>query len=124
MKHFTLAKSCCTTPAAMGLWAVVFVLLLGVSLVLRLVWPGLQQYGDTMLLVALAAACVVNFGRNRTLHCGLTGPLFLIAAVVALLIEADVWRVDLDVVWSVVLIGVALALFVEWWTVRRRGAQA
>jgi hypothetical protein len=108
----------------MWFWCASFAAFFGITLLLGRAWPELQQYGDTMLLVALAAACVVNFGRNRTLHCGLTGPLFLIAAVVALLIEADIWRVDLDVLWSVVLIGVALAFFFEWWTVRRRGAHA
>jgi hypothetical protein len=66
----------------------------------------------------------VNYGRNRTLHCGLTGPLFLIAAVVALLIEAGVWRVDQDVLWGVVLIGVALAFLIEWRTVGRPGSHA
>jgi hypothetical protein len=47
----------------------------------------LQHYCDTVLFMALAAARFVNFGRNRTRHCGLTWPLFLIVAVAALLIE-------------------------------------
>jgi len=124
VKGFAFGQSCCTTPAAMGLWSVVFAVLFGVSLLLGNIWPSLQRYGDTTLLIALAAACFVNFGRNRTLHCGLTGPLFLIAAVVALLIEAEIWRVDPDVLWGVVLIGVALAFFIEWRTVGRRGSDA
>jgi hypothetical protein len=106
----------------MWFWCASFAVFFGISLLLGRMWPDLQQYGDTTLLVALAAACFVNFGRNRTLHCGLTGPLFLIAAVVALLIEAGIWGVDHDVLWGVVLIGVALAFLIEWWTVRPQRA--
>lgn len=123
MKRSAFAQSCCTTPSAMWFWCASFVAFFGLSLLLGRVWPELQQYGDTMLLVGLAAACFVNYARNRTLHCGLTGPLFLIAAVVALLIEA-VWRIDQDVLWIVVLIGVALAFVIEWRTVGRHGADA
>lgn len=124
MKRSAFAQSCCTTPSAMWFWGASFVVFFGISLVVGRVWPEMQQYGDTMLLVALAAACFVNFGRNRTLHCGLTGPFFLIAAVAALLIEADVWSVDPDVLWGIVLVGVALAFVIEWRTVGRRGSHA
>jgi hypothetical protein len=121
MKRSAFAHSCCTTPAAMWLWCGVFGVLFGVSLLLGRIWPGLQHYGDTMILIALAAACFVNFGRNRTLHCGLTGPLFLVAAIVAFLMEAGVWSVDQAVLWGVVLVGVAVALLIEWRTVGRQG---
>ena len=124
MKRFAFAQSCCTTPSAMWVWCVSFVAFFGITLMVRRLWPELQPYGDTMLLVALAAACFVNYGRNRTLHCGLTGPLFLIAAVVALLIEAGVWRVDQDVLWGVVLIGVALAFLIEFRAVGRHRSHA
>ena len=106
----------------MWFWCASFAAFFGVSLLLRRVWPELQPYGDTMLLGALGAACFVNYGRIRTLHCGLTGPLFLIAAVVALLIEAGIWGVDHDVLWGGVLIGVALAFLIEWRTVPRQRA--
>lgn len=78
MKRLTFAQSCCTTPSAMFFWSAMFVLFYGAGLLLGTVWPGLRQYGDTLILTALAAACLVNFGRNRTLHCGLTGPLFVV----------------------------------------------
>ena len=77
MKSGLLARSCCTTPAAMSLWAAMFVLIYGAGLLLRSAWPAVQPFGDTVILVALGAACAINFGRNRTLHCGLTGPLFV-----------------------------------------------
>jgi hypothetical protein len=121
MKRSSFARSRCTTPAAMRLWSVVFGVLFGVSLLLGRIWPELQHYGDTMILLALAAACFVNFGRNRTLHCGLTGPLFLVAAIVALLMETEIWSVDQNILWGVVLIGVAVAFLIEWRTMGRQG---
>jgi hypothetical protein len=125
MKRSAFAQGCCTTPSAIWFWGASFVVFFGISLLLGRIWPHLQQYGDTTILVALAAACFVNFGRNRTLHCGLTGPLFLVGAVVALLIEAGIWTVDPDVLWGIVLTGVALAFLIEWRTVgRQRGGSA
>jgi len=57
------AGTCTTTPSAMCFWA----LALGVLLAAWL--PALEHYRNTTLLAALWAACFVNFGRNRTLHC-------------------------------------------------------
>jgi hypothetical protein len=120
------AESCCTTPTAIWFWLFMFGVIYGTEYLLTPWWPTLQAYGDTMILVALAGACFANFGRNRTLHCGLTGPLFLFGAVVALLVEAGIWRLDQDLVWAVVAIGVAAAFWIEWRTVGRprRGSHA
>jgi hypothetical protein len=115
----SLSRSCCTTLAAVRFWAIVFVVVYGVGLLLRSAWPAIEPFGDTIILVALGAACVINFRRNRTLHCGLTGPLFVAAAVAAALIEGGVWRVDVVIVWGVVLFAVGLALFIEWRSVGR-----
>jgi hypothetical protein len=83
-----------------------------------------EPYADTLLLAALGLACFINFGRNRTLHCGLTGPVFLIAAAVAFLMEAEVWDVNEDALWGLVLVGVALAFFIEWRVDGRRRQNA
>ena len=101
----------------MCLWAAAFVLVYGAGLFLRSFWPALQPFGDTLLLLSLSAACFVNFRRNRTLHCGITGPLFGVAAVAAALSEGGVWRFDMTIVWAIVLIGVGIAFVVEWRTV-------
>jgi hypothetical protein len=66
---------------------------------------------------ALGAACFANFSRNRTLHCGITGPLFLIGALAAALLEAGAWTLDLGAVWGIILVGVGVALAIEWRTV-------
>lgn len=115
MPRQTFGRSCCTTtPTAMWLWGATFAILYGAGVLLRETLPAFRPYGDTVTLVALAAACLVNFGRNRTLHCGITGPLFVTAAIVALLGEAGVWHIDENILWVVVLAGVLLAFIVEW----------
>jgi hypothetical protein len=114
MSLFRFSQSCCTSPAAMWFWAAAFAVLYGIGLVMRSAWPVFEPYADTLLLVALGTACFINFGRNRTLHCGLTGPLFLVAAIVAALMEAGIWGPNENALWSVVLVGVALAFLVEW----------
>src|SRR5688500_2039543 len=121
MAPFKLGQTCCTSPAAMWFWAAAFAVLYGLGLVMRFTWPVFEPYADTLLLAALGVACFINFGRNRTLHCGLTGPLFLVAAIVAVLIEAGIWDVGEEALWGVVLVGVALAFLVEWRVVGRQG---
>jgi asparagine N-glycosylation enzyme membrane subunit Stt3 len=119
MKGLSFRQSCCTTPSAAGFWAAMFALFYGMALLLGTIWPGVQRYGDTVILTALGAACFANFSRNRTLHCGLTGPLFLVAAILAFLMEAGIWSIDHSTLWGVVLAGVAVAFLIEWRTARR-----
>jgi hypothetical protein len=59
-------------------------------LLLTAIGPDLKAYGDTMLLVAFGAACFLDFRQNRTLHCSITGPLFLLGALAAAMIEAGI----------------------------------
>jgi hypothetical protein len=48
------------------------------------------------------------------------GPLFVTAAIVALLGEAGVWNIDEQILWGVVLVSVVLAFIVEWRTAGRQ----
>jgi hypothetical protein len=114
MKPGRLARSCCTTPGAALFWTATFVLIYAVGTLIRSVWPAVQPFGDTASLVALSAACIVNFGRNRTLHCGITGLLFVAGAIAAALIEAGAWPFDMRMVWGAVLLGVGVAFAIEW----------
>ena len=123
MRRQLLARSCCTTPATISFCVFTFVLIYGAGLLLRSVWPGVRPFGDTLILLALAGACFINFGRNRTLHCGITGPIFLLGAVAAALIEAGAWRFDMALVWGLVLLGVGIAFVIEWRTVGRSGGR-
>lgn len=108
------SRSCCTTPSAMWFWVVMFLAFYGLGVLITQNWPALDPYGATILLSALGLACVVNFRRNWTLHCGLTGPLFLIAAAVAASMEAGFWNGNMTLLWTVVALGVGLAFVVEW----------
>ena len=120
MASFRFGQTCCTRPAAMWFWAAAFAVLYGIGLLVRSTWRLFEPYGDTMLLGALGVACFINFGRNHTLHCGLTGPLFLIVALVAFFMEAEIWNVNEDALWALVLVGVAVAFLIEWRTVGRQ----
>ena len=62
----------------------------------------------------MAIGCFANWLRNRSLHCLITAPLFLLAGAVFLLASLRMAHVDTRWVWPAVLIGTSLALLVEW----------
>ncbi len=62
-------------------------------------------------------ACVANFRHNRTLHCAITGPLFLVAAILALLVDRGDLVIQPPALWGVVLAVTGLAFLLEWRTV-------
>jgi hypothetical protein len=95
-----------------------FLLFYGSGLLLGAVWPVFRHYRDTLILATMGAACFVNFRRHRTLHCGITGPIFALTAVVAALGEGGIWHFDWCVLWGVVLVAVGIAFVFEWRTVR------
>ena len=107
-------RYCCTTPSALCLWGAAFLVLFGAGLLAVEIWPGLDQYGQTLVLSALGIACLVNFRINRTFHCGITGPLFLIAAGIVAGAEAGVWEVNISIIWALLMIGIGGAAFLEW----------
>ena len=126
MKLPTFARSCCTTPTALCFWAAAALVLYGGGLLLGTVWPTMRGHDDTLVLAAMSGACFLNYWRNRTLHCIVTGPVFLVSAVVTALSRAGIWHVDQVLLWGLVLTAVALAFIIEWRTVRsqRRASSA
>ena len=69
----------------------------------------------------MAIGCFANALKNRTYHCVLTGPLFLIAAI--LLLSSDLTHIKPAVIWIVVLVGTGIAFLLEWRYSRKlRGA--
>ena len=117
MARGTFAHACCTTRAAIWYWAAAFAVLYVAGLALAAAFPMVGAYGDTLILAALGAACFINFARNRTLHCLITGPIFGLGAIVAAMVEGGLWPLDLAVVWGTVLVGVGVAFVIEWRTV-------
>ncbi len=124
MQRPAIAQRCCTTPSAMGFWFAMFLVFYGAGFALRTMWLVLAPFVDTHVLVAMAAACAVNFARHRTLHCAITGPMFVLAALVAALDEARIWKVDIVALWVVVLAGACVAFAIERRTCPREGGRS
>ena len=106
--------ACCTSPAAICYWFAASLIAWGVLSLIGLYWLPLHAMSAATILFAMAIGCVANWLRNRTLHCAITGPLFLIAAVVFLLSDVSMAHVNSLLVWPFVLIGVGIAFLLEW----------
>jgi hypothetical protein len=68
------------------------------------------RLGQILALISIGA----NWLKNRSFHCAITGPLFLIAGVAFLLAAVSVIHVNTGLVWQFVLIGIAIAFLLEW----------
>ncbi len=111
--------ACCTTASAMCFFAAAFAILYGAGLVLQYLLTPLQGYGGVILFAALGLACLANFARNRTFHCAITGPFFLLMALLMGLASAWQRPVPESVLWAVVLIVSGTAFLLEWRYARR-----
>ena len=106
--------ACCSSPAAMCYWFAASLIAWGVLSLVGIYWHPLHALSAATILFAMAIGCMANWLRNRTFHCGITGPLFLIAAVAFLLSDVSFGRVDSILIWPFVLIGVGIAFLLEW----------
>src|SRR5260370_10526867 len=98
----------------MGYWFDGSLVAWGVLSLIGLYWRPLHGSSAATILFAMAIGCAANWFRNRTLHCAITGPLFLVAAVVFLLSDVTTTHVNSFLVWPFVLIGVGIAFLLEW----------
>ena len=62
----------------------------------------------------MSVGCLANWLDNRSFHCAITGPLFLIAGVAFLLAGVRMINVNTLLVWRFILIGIGIAFFLEW----------
>jgi hypothetical protein len=106
--------ACCSSPAAICYWFAASVIAWGVLSFVGLYWHPLHGSSAATIFFAMAIGCVANWLRNRTFHCGITGPLFLIAATVFLMSDMTLIHVNSLLVWPFVLIGVGIAFLLEW----------
>lgn len=112
MEQVRQKSLCCLTPKAACTWIVAFFILYCLGLgVLYLGHIG--RYQGTALFAAMGLACFVNFAQNRTFHCVITGPFFLLVALALALQSYRVWNVNGTVVWLTVLIVVGIAFLLE-----------
>ena len=107
-------EACCSSPASICYWFAVSLVAWGVLSLIGIFWHPLQAASPSACLFAMAIGCFANWAKNRTLHCGLTGPLFLIAGIVFLLSGERLLHVSAGLVWTVVLIGTGSAFLLEW----------
>ncbi len=106
--------ACCSSPAAMCYWLTASLIAWGVLSLIGIYWRPLHALSAATTLFAMAIGCAANWFRNRTFHCAITGPLFLVAAVVFLLSDVSMAHVNSLLVWPIVLIGVGIAFLLEW----------
>lgn len=76
-------------------------------------WLHLPKYGLATLFAALGLACVANFARNRTFHCVITAPFFLLVALVFALNASGIWRISASIMWIIVAIVTCAAFMLE-----------
>ena len=106
-------RACCSSPASICYWFVISLVAWGVLTLIGFYWRPLHTSPGAACLFAMAIGCLANWRKNRTFHCVITGPLFLIAGVVFLLSGTPIIRVKPRWVWPVILIGVGIAFLLE-----------
>jgi hypothetical protein len=111
-------EACCSSPAAMCYWFTVSLVAWGVLSFIGIFWRPLHASSAVACLFAVAIGCLANWLRNRSFHCAITGPLFLIAGTVFLLSDVHLIKVKAEWVWPLVLIGTYIAFLLEWWYAR------
>jgi hypothetical protein len=107
-------EACCSSPAAICYWFIVSLITWGVLSLLGIYWHPLHAPSAVACLFAMAIGCLANWLKNRSFHCAITGPLFLIAGLVLLFAGMRAIHVDTLLVWRFVLIGIGIAFLLEW----------
>lgn len=87
-----------------------------------MLWHPLHWYSAAACLLAMAAGCFANALKNRTYHCVLTGPLFLISAI--LLLSSSSIHIRAGLIWTGVLVGTGVAFLLEWRYSRKLASSA
>lgn len=66
------------------------------------------------ICLAAAISCTANWARSRTLHCGITAPIFLLANTVFFHSELGIAAINQLLVWPLVSGVTSLAFLLEW----------
>ena len=107
-------EACCSSPATICYWFIVSLIAWGVLLLIGTYWLPLHAPSQTACLFAMGIGCIANWLKNRSFHCAITGPLFLIGGVIFLLAGVRVIHVNNLLVWRFLLIGIGIAFLLEW----------
>ena len=109
-----LRQTCCSSPGAMFYWCSVSFLAWGVLSLVGIYWYPLHGSSAVTICLAVGIGCVINWFRNRTLHCAITGPLFFIASGMFLLSDLHTVAISLDYVWVGLAITTGVSFLLEW----------
>jgi hypothetical protein len=104
-------------------WFIVSLVTWGVLSLIGIYWHPLHTSPAAVCLFAMAIGCLANWFKNRSFHCAITGPLFLVASIVLLLSGARMVRVNARWVWLFVLIGIGIAFLLEWRYAKRSASR-
>jgi hypothetical protein len=98
----------------MGYWLGASVVAWGLLTLIGFYWHPLGPLSASTILIAMGIGCVANWLKHRTLHCGITAPLFIVAGTVFLLSDAQAIHVQPRLVWPFVTVGIVVAFLLEW----------
>lgn len=76
-------------------------------------WHPLRGLSAETIFFAMAIGCVANWIRNRTLHCSITAPVFLIAGAISLLTDMHLIQISSALICDLTLVAVGIAFLVE-----------
>ncbi len=116
--------ACCSSPASIRYWLTASLVAWGVLSLFGIYWHPLHASSATTILFAAGIGCAANWFRNRTFHCAISGPLFLIAAFVFLLSSVTTFRVNVSWIWVFVVTGVGVAFLLEWRYAKRSASRS
>ncbi len=100
-------------------WFIVSLVAWAVLSLIGIYWRPLHASPAAACLFAMAIGCLANWLRNRSFHCIITGPLFLIGGVAFLLSDVRIVHVNTSWVWPFVLVGTGIAFGLEWLYAKR-----
>lgn len=117
---------CPTTLRSAATWLAAAAALVAGAVLISSVAPGGTVFVHALIYAAFGGACLVTWRRCRTAHCAITGPGFLIIALVLALGELGAWRVTAQFVWmafaATIGAGLLFELLVAWRGRRQRSA--
>ena len=115
-------RACCSSRSFVLYWCSVSLLAWGAISLVGIYWHPLHASSAVTICLAVAIGCAVNGLRNRTLHCAITGPAFLIAGAVFLLSDMGLSAINSRFVWPFVAVVTGISFLLEWLYASRSGS--
>jgi len=113
-----LTEPCCSSPATLCYWFIVSLLAWALLSLIAIYWHPLRTPWAACLF-SMAIGCLANWIKNRSLHCVITGPLFLVAGALFLLSGVGLIRFNAFWLWPFIVVGVGSAFLLEWLYTKR-----